>query len=127
MSEYDVRSARTARAARRFRYRDRVRVTKEIEASELEKLTKPEARETAAFDAAELAGLLDQSRRDDDDLAAPATAARTASGTRAPRPEVEQAEQAELVVSAAARARSLVPWIVVGVAAVVVIVLVFLR
>ncbi len=47
------------------------KTTKEIEAAELEMLTKPEARATAAFDAAELQGLLDRSRSDDDDLAIP--------------------------------------------------------
>lgn len=45
------------------------RTTKEMEASELEQLTRPEARATAAFDAAELQHLLDKSR--DDDLAVP--------------------------------------------------------
>jgi hypothetical protein len=82
MSEYDVRLICVARDRRSFRYRcchvRAAKTTKEIEASELEQLTRPEARATAAFDAAELQGLLDQSRleddpsqHDDDDLAIP--------------------------------------------------------
>jgi hypothetical protein len=65
------------------------KTTKEIDVDELEQLTKPEARATAAFDARELQGLLDQSRRDDDDLEipiAPLPAASTpASSTPIPK------------------------------------------
>lgn len=60
------------------------KTTKEIEASELEQLTRPEARETAAFDAAELQGLLDQSRHDDD-LAIPVERAVSSNVVSMPR------------------------------------------
>lgn len=60
------------------------KTTKEIGAIELEQLTKPEARETAAFDAAELQGLLEQSRHEDD-LAIPAGRAVSSNVVSMPR------------------------------------------
>jgi hypothetical protein len=107
------------------------KTTKEIDVDELEQLTKPEARATAAFDARELQGLLDQSRRDDDDLEipiAPLPAASTpASSTPIPKltapPPLTKPES----MKRPARASSLVPWIVVALSAAVIVALAFWR
>lgn len=108
------------------RYRRRVRVTKEIEAEELEQLTKPEARATAAFDARELQGLLDQSRRDDDDLAVPAELPTASS----PIPTIatpELATTAPASVQPLARRWSLLPWVIAALACAAVVVLALWR
>jgi hypothetical protein len=128
------------------------KTTKEIETNELEMLKRPEARETTAFDPTELQGLIEASREEDDlalpveapasiPLAASSSPSLAASSNVTPMPVAPAVAAAEPPRVARGSARtpkaskplpkaprqssSLMPWIVVAIAAAIVVALAF--